>query len=402
MRHQEVKGEKKIATMKDNLVPSKELLDKVRHIAGYQLLFSSEMAKSLGEEGQLRSYLGDQLRSMLYQSDMQVSLTESPQISSDKHRLAYTVAESGVTYLEFADSIYDGGNEVSRTLESVHRYQQGDWEQKLNRAYEKCLHLRGEWEEVLALMKQLSSVSHSPGVIPKLIEETKDPAQIIKLLALSPNCETMCEPLFGIYLSVGKVKEAKLVIEILIQTYPKEAMYHVTLGDMFFGALYNARKSRADAIPSLRQVIDATGQAGAETLEMLQRVDPPLYKTLANKKYESSSCEASANQITLEALGCSYKLARDIAEREFMEAMRLSPDERLKQQVKHQLVTLRMMDKTQQAVTCPKCGSHSNEGQQFCGTCGGRLTIDCSSCGARVDPGAGFCTNCGTRLIGIS
>jgi len=300
-------------------MPSKELLEKVRTIAAYQLGFSSEVARDLGEEGLLRSYLGDQLRSLLNQLDIQVSIREVPGFFGKKFKVVHRVAEKGTVQLEFTYLIRGADDKASRTLESVSRYQPGDWEQKIDMAYQKCvLDLRGQWEQVNLLMKQLITVPHSPSEIIKLIEDTKDAKQTIKLLALSSNRETICEPLVGIYLSVGKVKEAQLVIETLIQTYPKEAMYHLTLGNMFFGALYNATKPRIEK--------------------------DPLYRFLTDKKHKPSTDEAWASQITLEALGCSYEFARKAAEEQFTEAMQLSRDKSIREQARLALVTLKMMD----------------------------------------------------------
>ena len=59
----------------------------------------------------------------------------------------------------------------------------------------------------------------------------------------------------------------------------------------------------------------------------------------------------------------------------------------------------------EQKVTCTNCGTEHGAGQQFCGTCGGKLPgvaqkseITCAACGFQNPPTQHFCGNCGTKL----
>ncbi len=55
---------------------------------------------------------------------------------------------------------------------------------------------------------------------------------------------------------------------------------------------------------------------------------------------------------------------------------------------------------------CPGCGHTNQEGQKFCGECGGKLPapgpVACPSCRAEHPPGQKFCGECGTKLGGAS
>ena len=60
----------------------------------------------------------------------------------------------------------------------------------------------------------------------------------------------------------------------------------------------------------------------------------------------------------------------------------------------------------EQKVICPNCGAEHDAGQQFCGTCGGKLPsgaeksgITCPACGFQNPPTQHFCGNCGTTLL---
>lgn len=63
----------------------------------------------------------------------------------------------------------------------------------------------------------------------------------------------------------------------------------------------------------------------------------------------------------------------------------------------------------QQTIVCPSCGSQNAIGQQFCGACGAKLaieveqqTIACPNCGAQNPAGQEFCGACGARLAGVT
>lgn len=182
----------------------------------------------------------------------------------------------------------------------------------------------------------------------EFVEQTKQPIQTIRLLASSPDHVALCELLYCAYLSVGRVKEALTVCETLVEMHPQEATYRLTLGNMFFGAIYNTKGIPRDSIKRFRFRIDAAPQVWAPMLETLKKENPSFYKALTDSRYESSISsegEYILNQITLGALGCSYELARKTAEEQFVKAMQLSTDEHVREMAKSQLVALRVMDK---------------------------------------------------------
>jgi hypothetical protein len=315
------------ATVKNNPAPSGELLDKVRGIAAFQEATSPEIAKSLKDKGML-PYFREQLRSLLNELDIQVSVQtrwglfgkwKVNVLGRLDQKIVHRVAEKDVVRLEFTYLIrgtLGSPDKGSATLESVSRYQAGDWEQKIDMAYMKCLDLRSQWDEIYYLTKRITMADHrldELGEIVKLIETTKDPVQTTKLLALR-DPETL-EPLYGFCLFVGKLKEALLAIQTLVERYPEKAIYHLSLANYFYLPLHNSVKGKR---PLLAYVSWAS-----------------------TKEYESPGDEAWAKRITLEAVGCSYEAARDIAEREFMAAMRLAPDNKLKEQAENALLALR-------------------------------------------------------------
>ncbi len=62
--------------MMNSQLPSQDLLDGVRHIAAWDIWFSAKVGKELGDEGQ-RSYLGDKLRSIMSELEIEVSHREA-------------------------------------------------------------------------------------------------------------------------------------------------------------------------------------------------------------------------------------------------------------------------------------------------------------------------------------
>ena len=47
---------------------------------------------------------------------------------------------------------------------------------------------------------------------------------------------------------------------------------------------------------------------------------------------------------------------------------------------------------------CPSCGTATDAGQAFCGSCGAALGLGCRTCDAPLTPGQRFCTRCGTPV----
>ncbi len=135
---------------------------------------------------------------------------------------------------------------------------------------------------------------------------------------------------------LGGCKEAPFVLETLVSIYPENAEYHLSLGYLFFGALYNSNTPPEDLYSRMRRtMIGTAGKGGEKLLKTLERSDPHLYKALTDREYETrlkDKQEAFASftsKVTLEALGCSYEFARKRAEEQFMEAMQLSKDNRI-------------------------------------------------------------------------
>ncbi len=331
--------------MMNSQLPSQDLLDGVSHIAGWDSWFSAKVGKELRDEGR-RSYLGDKLRSIMSELEIEVSHREARGIFGGKYKLTYAVAHRGAIKLEFTDLIRDKTN--LRILESVRTYHAGEWEGKLHAAYQKCLHLSNQWNSASRLIDQLGSASHTPEEMVGLIEATGDTKETIKLLALSSAWESVCVALSFAYIVIGRCREAKFVLDTLISIYPENAQCHLLLGCLFRGALQNANPPTRDSIASLRNLIETTGKA-EETLNMFKRLDPCVYRALTDREYELRMNEISDmfSQVTLEALGCTHGYAYKRAEKLFREAMRLSKDTRTREQVSSAISSLKMYHKAE-------------------------------------------------------
>jgi len=356
--------------MRDNRMPPEDILSGVRHITAWDHWLSAKVGKELGDERR-RSYLGDKLRSIMNELEIDVSHKESRGMWGGKYKLTYLVSHRGTTELEFTDLLQEGTN--MRTLGSIHRYHAGDWEQKLLTAYKECTELSNQWNSVSRLIDQLASASHTPEEVIGLIEATGDPEQTVRLLALSSSCETMCVALFNAYTYQGRSKEAKFVMETCISIYPEEAAWYLMLGYLFYYPLYNLNKPPADSLPFLRKLVESTGQAGEkmlktmkgdpalewadikkkltqQMLKMMKREDPALHRVLVDKdKFDEFIARGNfydelIEKVTLETLGCTYELARKSAEEQFMEARRLSKDKKVTELANNGLRTLKMMD----------------------------------------------------------
>ncbi len=329
-----------------NQKPTEELLDGVRHIVGWNLWFSAKMGHSLGEV-ERRKYLGDQLRSILSESELEISHREAKGIFGGKYKLTYRVAHRGAIQLEFTDLLRDKTD--LRTLESVRTYHAGEWEQKVHAVYKKCLQLSNQWNSVSRLIEQLSSVSYTPEEIVALIEVTGDTKETIKLLALSSAWESMCVGLSFAYTVLGRCKEAEFALETLVSIYPENALCHLALGNLFLGALINSNPPPRDSISQFRRTIETTGEAGEEWLNALKQSDPSSYRALTDREYELRSKETMdmLSRVTLEALGCSYDYAYKKAEESFREAMRLSKDRKNSGQAWQAMATLKTVHKAE-------------------------------------------------------
>jgi hypothetical protein len=162
--------------------------------------------------------------------------------------------------------------------------------------------------QIPLLERQLKAMEN-PEEIVKLIEGTKDPKHTINLLLLSPSYDSNSAILFWAYLAIGQVVESAKILRDCNWLHPKDAQLELALGNFYFSALCNAKGW------------------GLE-LDFLEL-----------------EMELKLEQITLDALGLSFEVARDATERLFLNAIRLSTDAKFKQQASAALATLRMMER---------------------------------------------------------
>lgn len=329
--------------MINSRLPPQDLLDGVRQIAAWDHLLSAEVGKQMGDEGR-RSYLGDKLRSIMSELEIEVSHREAKAIFRGEYKLTYVVAYRGAVKLEFTDLLPDKTD--LRTLESVRTYHAGEWEQKANAVYQKCLDLSNQWNSVSRLIEQLGSTSHTPEEIIGLIEATGDPKETIKLLVLGDEWEDM----YGVHMAyalLGKCRESRFVLDTVISIHPENPYGYLLLGCLFRGALQNANPPPRDSISQLRKLFETTGKAGEEWLNEIKASNPRFYRALTDREYEQEieRTEDMLSRVTLEALGCSWDFAYNRAAELFKEAVRVSRDKKTREMAWADLSSLKMYHK---------------------------------------------------------
>lgn len=325
-------------------LPPQELFDGVRHIAGWIHWFSAEVGKKMGDERR-RFYLGDKLRSIMSELGIEVSHRRVKAFFSGETKLTYVVAYRGEVRLEFTDLLPNKTD--SRILESVRTYHAGEWEQKANTVYQKCLDLSNQWNSVSRLIDQLGLASQTPEEIIGLIEATGDPKETIKLLVLSDDWESTCGAIQIAYAVLGRCQESKFVLDTVISVYPENPYGYLLLGSLFRHALQNANPPSRDSIAFMRELFKTTGKAGEKWLNEIKASNPRLYRAFIDREYEQEieKKEDMFSQVTLESLGCSWDFAYNRAEELFKEAMRVSRDKETKERVWSGLSSLKMYHK---------------------------------------------------------
>ena len=330
--------------MINSRLPPQDLLDGVRHIAAWDHLLSAEVGKKMGDEGR-RSYLGDKLRSIMSELEIEVSHREAKAIFRGEYKLTYVVAHRGAVKLEFTDLLPDKTD--LRILESVRTYHAGEWEQKANDVYQKCLDLSNQWNSVSRLIEQLGLTSHTPQEIIGLIEATGDPKETIKLLVLSDDWESTCGVIQIAYAVLGRCQESMFVLDTVISVYPENPYGYLLLGSLLRHALQNASPPPRDSIAFMRELLKTTGKAGEKWLNEIKASNPRLYRAFTDREYEQEieKKEDMFSQVTLESLGCSWDFAYKRAEELFKEAVRVSRDEKTREMAWADLSSLKMYHK---------------------------------------------------------
>lgn len=325
-------------------LPPQELFDGVRHIAGWIHWFSAEVGKKMGDERR-RFYLGDKLRSIMSELGIEVSHRRVKAFFSGETKLTYVVAYRGEVRLEFTDLLPNKTD--SRILESVRTYHVGEWEQKANTVYQKCLDLSNQWNSVSRLIGQLGLASHTPEEIIGLIEATGDPKETIKLLVLSDDWGSTCGAIQIAYAVLGRCQESKFVLDTVISVYPENPYGYLLLGSLFRHALQNANPPPRDSIASMRELFKTTGKAGEKWLNEIKASNSRLYRAFIDREYEQEieKKEDMFSQVTLESFGCSWDFAYNRAEELFKEAMRVSRDNKTREMAWSDLSSLKMYHK---------------------------------------------------------
>lgn len=333
--------------MINSRLPPQNLVDGIRLIEAWNHWLSAEMGKKLKEERK-RSYLGDKLRSIMSELEIGISHRRVKAIFGREPKLNYKLTYKGVVKLEFTDLLSDKTD--SRILESIRTYHAGEWEQKANVVYQKCLDLSNQWNSVSRLIDQLGLTSHTPEEIIELVEATGDLKETVKLLVLSDDWESTCGAIQIAYAVLGRCQESKFVLDTVISVYPENPYGYLLLGSLFRQALQNANPPPKDSIAFMRELFKTTGKAGDKWLNEIKASNPRLYSAFIDREYEQEieKKEDMLSQVTLESLGCSWDFAYNRAEELFKEAMRVSRDNKTREMAWSDLSSLKMYHKPEQ------------------------------------------------------
>ena len=295
--------------------PSEELLSRVRLMSRFFAEIQDEKSRYIRERQHqiwlphLRpeeDHVGIFRDVSLFDLDMptgaiRVSSTKmSRGLLKKEHRVSYQVTERG-TVLEFVDIVRGSGTAASVELESVEKYEPGDWVQKLEPIYRRCLGIQNLREQIPLIERKVQRTENAPEIV-KLVEESREPKYAVNLLLLGDNYDTNSARLFGAYLEVGRISEAVKFVRWAALLHPKDAQLRLMLGNLYWAALCNAK-----------------GWAPGLDLGALTK-------------------------ITLEVLNCDYRSADVLAELFYKDAIDLATDQKTARQASDQLRTLKMMD----------------------------------------------------------
>ena len=279
--------------------PGDETLERVRFIVA----FRSRHAPPKTPQGTIET---DPLGTMLYNQmiakldalSLAVLYHKGKGLLDKEEKLHYRVTEHKAIRLEFVDRMTIGVVDGPRELVSVGRYQPGGWEERLEEAYDECLRLSVQMDEVLALEDHLTKCE-SPEDVVALLDSTHDKEEMVKLLCLTPKRSSNAYTLYMSHILAERIQEAHHIIEVAINLNPNDARLHLTLGNFYWAALSNAKGW-------------GTGK------------DPgPL------------------RMVTLDVLQLPYEKARSLARTHYLEAMRLSTHREIEEEAGTQLSTLR-------------------------------------------------------------
>ena len=295
----------------ENLTPPEELLSRVRFISQYFTEIDAETRKRWIDRMEF-PFVNTGIRDELLR-DLEISagaIRVSSRVLSKglfqrKRRVIYQVTEEqpegSKVRLEFIDVVGRGGTGISQELETVQRCELGDWIQKIESVYQKCLDIRNRREQIPPLERRLQEIENAEEII-KLIEEAKEPPKTINLLLLSQNYDFNVTILFWAYLTTGRVSDVVSIVREAARLHPKDAPVHLILGNLYWTALRNE-----------------VGWAPGSDVGPLE-------------------------QLTLEVMGCNYGIAAGSAESLYEDAIRLAKDDKTRKHALEQLKSLKLMD----------------------------------------------------------
>ncbi len=279
--------------------PSDETLERVRFIVAFRSRHAPpKTPQGIIETDPLGTLLYNQMIAKLDALSLAVLYHKGRGLLDKVEKLHYRVTEHKAIRLEFVDRMTIGVVDGPRELVSVGRYQPGGWEERLGEAYDECLRLSVQMDEVLALEDQLTKCETPEDVI-ALLESTRDKEEMLKMLCLTPKRSSNAYTLYMSHILAERITEAHRIIEVAINLNPNDARLHLTLGNFYWAALSNAKGWGAGKDPG------------------------PL------------------RLVTLDVLQLPYEKARSLARTHYLEAMRLSTHREIEEEAGTQLSTLR-------------------------------------------------------------
>ena len=277
--------------------PADETLERVRFIVVFRARNAPPKVPA-PEANPLGEAMYSQLMGRMDELGISVQYRRGRGLFEKKDELHYRVGDSKDVRLEFVDRLTVGAIDGPRELVSIGRYAPGSWEDRLKVAYDECLHLTVQMDEVGAIEDRLIESSNPEDVV-ALADSLPDREGTLGMLFLGPKRSSNAYTLYMSYILVNRVQDAHAVIEKAIELNPNDARLHLSLGNFYWAALCNAKGWAAGRDP---------GPLGV---------------------------------VTLDSLDMSYEKARSLARTHYLEAMRLSTHREIEEEAGSQLSTLR-------------------------------------------------------------
>jgi len=277
--------------------PADETLERVRFIVVFRAR-NAPPKTATTETNPLSESMYALMMSRLDELGIAVQYRKGRGLFEKKDELHYRVGEHKDVRLEFVDRLTIGAIDGPRELVSIGRYVAGSWEDRLKTAYDECLRLTVQMDEIGAIEDRLVESSNPEDVV-AIVDALPDRDTTLGMLFLGPKRSSNAYTLYMSYILVDRVQDAHAIIEKAVELNPNDARLHLSLGNFYWAALCNAKGWAAGRDPG------------------------PL------------------SVVTLDSMDMTYEKARSLARTHYLEAMRLSTHREIEEEAGSQLSTLR-------------------------------------------------------------